>query len=148
MISAQFLLTRFFRDFWRLPANRAVTLTARRYLNRLSMNCRTSTAHFLLWLKNPTLFRRNYTAIQTSYIREARRSFITTVRITTLKPRRMMILESMEKAKKTDQIPSLQWASLSSARMPDLEVNQTADLAALETISLPVYSLLEKKLGN
>ena len=60
----------------------------------------------------------------------------------------MMILESMEKAKKTDQIPSLQWASLSSARMPDLEVNQTADLAALETISLPVYSLLEKKLGN
>ena len=59
-----------------------------------------------------------------------------------------MILESMEKAKKTDQIPSLQWASLSSARMPDLEVNQTADLAALETISLPVYRLLEKKLGN
>ena len=112
MISAQFLRIRFFPESWRLPANWAVTLSARCCLNRLSMNCTTSTAHFPLWLKNPTLFRRNYTAIQTSFIPETTRFSTTTVRIITLKPSRMMISESMEKARKTGQIPSSQWDCL------------------------------------
>ena len=112
MISAQFLRTRFFQEFCHLPASWAVTLIVRHCLNRPSMNCRTSTAHFPLWLKNPTLSRRSYTSIQTLFIRETRRFFTTTVRIITLKSSRMMISESMEKAKKAGQIPSSQWDCL------------------------------------
>ena len=112
MISAQFLLTRFFRESWHRPANWAVTITARRCLNRPNMTCTTSTVHFPSWLKNPALFRKSCTPIQTSCIREIRRSFTMTVRIITLKRSRMMISESMEKARKTGRIPSLQWDCL------------------------------------
>lgn len=64
------LTDQIFRESWHRPANWAVTITARRCLNRPNMNCTTSTVHFPSWLKNPALFRKSCTPIQTSCIRE------------------------------------------------------------------------------
>lgn len=59
---------------------------------------------FQLWLKNPITYKRNFIVVLTLFTAEILRSFTMTAQTTTLRQKKKMETENMEKAKNIDLI--------------------------------------------
>ena len=109
MIAMPFFLIWSMQESWSLPANALLLKLRQSSLKSLLTDFMTSTAHWMSLETNVTSYSQKF--IKTAIFQEPEmtKSFIMTVRITTLRLNKRMAAKNMAKVKNTDPIQSFKW---------------------------------------